>query len=114
MGWSVSPRRSRFIAPRTPAGTPSNRNAATRSAPGDVAPGTPHAIVSRIVLVADVVRKRQLSMLRVGSAVLAALTVVAGSSSAVAAGRAGPPTGAILKAGLIVPRDVPSAWTLSL
>src|SRR5450759_1799913 len=108
MGWSVSPRRSRFIAPRTPAGTPSNRNAATRSAPGDVAPGTPHAIVSRIVLVADVVRKRQLSMLRVGSAVLAALMVVAGSSSAVAAGT---PTGAILKAGLIVPRDVPSAWT---
>jgi len=50
-------------------------------------------------------------MLRVGSAVLAALMVVAGSSSAVAAGRAGPPTGAILKAGLIVPRDVPSAWT---
>jgi hypothetical protein len=48
---------------------------------------------------------------RVGSAVLAVLAVVAGSSSAVAAGRTSAPTATILKAGLMVARDVPSAWT---
>ena len=50
-------------------------------------------------------------MRRVGSAVLAVLAVVAGSSSAVAAGRTSAPTATILKAGLMVARDVPSAWT---
>jgi hypothetical protein len=67
--------------------------------------------VSGIVLVAKVVRKRQLSMLRVGSAALVVLAVVAWASGAGAARRASASTAAILKAGLMVQRDVPSAWT---
>jgi hypothetical protein len=67
--------------------------------------------VSGTVLVANVARKTPRSLLRVGSVVVAVLAVLAGSSVAVAAGSAGASTGAILKAGLIVPRDVPSAWT---
>jgi hypothetical protein len=64
-----------------------------------------------IVFVATVVRKRPSSILGVISAALAVLAVAAGPSGAVAAGRASGSTAAILKAGLIVQRDVPSAWT---
>lgn len=68
------------------------------------------AVESVAVLVAARVRERKWRIPRLGAATLAGLAVVAWPSGAVAATRLSASTSAILKAGLMVQRDVPSNW----
>jgi len=64
-----------------------------------------------LVQVGGLIPKRHGTTLRRGSAALAVLAVMAWPSGAPAATRVSASTSTILKAGLIVPGDVPSGWT---